>query len=374
MATQRRPARPAPAKPAVAKATRRKATSARPAAAKKRINLALQGGGAHGAFTWGVLDRLLEDPRLDIEGICGTSAGAMNAVVLAHGRHRGGCEGAREALHDFWQRISRAGELFGPVRPGPKLPGMAWFDGQMGVAASHWLFESFTRIWSPYQFNPFDFNPLRDALAASVDFEELRRCDETQLFLAATNVRSGKVRVFRNSEIGVDAVLASACLPFLFKAVEIDGEHYWDGGYMGNPVLFPLFYETRSRDIVIVHVNPIFRETVPTTAVEIANRVNEITFNSAFMREMRAVEFATRAIDEGWLKEEFRPRLRRMMIHSVRSDATMAELSISSKLSPDWTFLTGLRDRGRAIAGAWLDQHFADLGERSTVDLRKEFL
>jgi NTE family protein len=344
--------------------------------ATRTINLALQGGGAHGAFAWGVLDLLLEDGRIDVDGLCGTSAGAMNAVVYAYGKMTGDRDGAREALARFWKRIAQVGSVFSPVRGLPDfgIQGIPGLDGGLAAGASHWWFDAFTRMFSPYQFNPFDFNPLREVLEEVVDFERLERCDCTNLFLCATNVRSGKVRIFRNHEISADAVLASACLPFLFKAVEIGGEHYWDGGYMGNPVLYPLFYHTRPTDIVVVHINPIHREKLPTTASEIMNRVNEISFNSSLLREMRAVEFAARMVDEEWLKPEFRGRLRRMLVHSIRSDETMAELSVASKLSPDWAFLTRLRDRGRAVARAWLDRHFDDLGERSTVDIRKEFL
>jgi NTE family protein len=345
----------------------------------KEINLALQGGGAHGAFGWGVLDKLLEDGRVDVDGLCGTSAGAMNAVVYAYGKMRGGNDGARQSLHDFWKKNAEAGARYSPVRPMPKLPGFGDFvmpglDRDFGVAASHWMFESFTRMFSPYQFNPHDVNPLRDVLNAVVDFDELKQCYCTNLFLAATNVRSGKVRIFRNNEMSIEAVLASAALPFLFKAVEIEGEFYWDGGYMGNPVLYPLFYHTRPRDIVIVHINPIERERVPTTPAEIANRVNEITFNSSLLKELRAVELAQRIVTEGWLKEEHQGRMRHMLIHAIRNDAAMAELSVSSKLSPDWEFLCRLRDRGRVTAQHWLDHHFDDLGERSSVDLKREFL
>lgn len=340
---------------------------------EKTVNLALQGGGAHGAFTWGVLDQLLEDGRIDVDGLCGTSAGAMNAVVYAWGKMSGDKDGAREALHAFWERVSRVGTMLSPVRG---LPADA-FDGGGNASLlglTHWWFESFARTFSPYQFNPFNINPLRDVLASVVDFEQLKACECTNLFLCATNVRTGKVKVFRNPELSADAVLASACLPFLFQAVEIDGEHYWDGGYMGNPVLYPLFYHTKPRDIVIVHINPIHRERLPRTAAEIANRVNEISFNSSLMREMRAVEFAARMVDEQWLKPEFAGRLRRMLVHSIRCDATTAELSVSSKLSPDWTFLTRLRDRGRATAAQWLARHYDSLGRQSTVDIRSEFL
>jgi NTE family protein len=338
---------------------------------RKRINLALQGGGAHGALGWGVLDALLEDGRVQADGICGTSAGAMNAVVFAHGLMQGGRDGARQALEDFWHRVSRAGLLLSPVRPAAALPEPF---AQAGVAMSHWFFEAFTRTFSPYQFNPGNFHPLRRILEDCVDFEALSHCTSVHLFLCATNVRSGKVRIFGNDELSVDAVLASACLPFLFQAVEIDDEHYWDGGYMGNPALFPLFYEASSDDIVIVHINPVRRETVPTTPVDIANRVNEISFNSSLLRELRAIEFAARMVEQGWLKDQHAHRVRRMLIHSIRCDDTTAGLPLASKLSPDWAFLTGLRDLGRDIAKAWLQRHFDDLGQRSTVDVRAEFL
>ena len=258
-----------------------------------RINIALQGGGAHGAFTWGVLDRLLEDGRLLIDGISGTSAGAMNAAVLAYGLARGGPPAARAALDEFWRRTSAA-SAYSPMQP-------SWFDRWIGNGGMEWspayfVFDTLTRFFSPYQLNPMNTNPLRDGLNAVVDFDVLRRAQDVKLFLCATNVRSGRISVFETHEIGPEAVLASACLPFLFQAVEIDGEHYWDGGYMGNPVLFPLFYQTDTRDVVVVMVNQIRRDKLPRTPVEIADRVNEISFNSSLMREMRAVEFVSRML------------------------------------------------------------------------------
>ena len=338
------------------------------------VNLALQGGGAHGAFTWGALDALLEDGRVDFEGLCGTSAGAMNAVVLAHGWLIGGRDGAREALARFWDEIARAGLLWSPVRPPPQA--LAWFgiDPKFGVAASHAIVETWTRLFSPYQFNPWNFNPLREVLERCVDFEALAQPHCLKLFVCATNVRSGKVRIFDNDEITADALLASACLPQLFKAVEIDGEAYWDGGFMGNPALYPLFYHADSRDIIIVHVNPIRRDEIPTTPAALANRVNEISFNSSLLREMRAIEFAARMVEQGWLKDEYASRVRKMLIHSIRDDAAMSGLSLSSKLSPDHAFLKRLHDYGQAATRAWLDQHVDALGRRSSVDLREEFL
>jgi len=249
----------------------------------KCVNLALQGGGAHGAFTWDVIDRLLEEPRLEMEGVSATSAGAMNAAVMAHGLTTGGRKGAREALEEFWHGVARVSAPFGALQ----------------------LFEVMSRFLSPYQLNPFNYNPLRQLIRQVIDFEQLRRRSAIKLFLSATNVRTGKIKVFTDKEITADCVLASACLPFLYQAVEIDGEHYWDGGYMGNPALFPLIYSCHSRDILIVHVNPVERPGKPTSAHEIANRVNEISFNSSLMREMRADAFVTKLIDDGKLSQGF---------------------------------------------------------------------
>jgi NTE family protein len=352
------------------RASRNRARAAR----AKPINLALQGGGSHGAFTWGVLDRLLEDGRVAFDGICGTSAGAMNAVLVAHGLMRGGHDGAREALAGFWRRVSELGAMLNPAAALAGAPSLDGTPAPAGLAAQQWAMDAFTRTWSPYQFNPFNLNPLRDLLADCVDFEALHRCDVVKLFLCATNVRSGKVRIFDNASMSVDAVMASACLPHLFHAVEIDGEHYWDGGYMGNPALYPLFYETDTRDVVVVMVNQIRREDVPTSPAEIADRVAEISFNSSLMREMRAVEFVSRQLGEGWLKPAFARRMRQVLVHLVRADATMGSLAAATKNSTDARFLQGLRDLGRASAGLWLEQNHPLIGKRSSVDLRHEFL
>lgn len=338
----------------------------------KRVNLALQGGGAHGAFAWGVLDRLLEDGRTEIEGLSGTSAGSMNAVVYAYGRLTGGVDGARQALAKFWKDVSETGQYYNPVK---RLP---WEQLLLGWNMEHSpAFEAFklvTRTWSPYQLNPFNFNPLREVLERHVDFKELNGCQNTKLFLSATNVRTGKVRVFNTPEISADVVMASACLPHLFQAIEINGEHYWDGGYMGNPSLFPFFYDTETRDVVIVHINPIERPAPPTLPNEIFNRITEISFNSSLLKEMRAIAFVHKLLDEGWLKDEYRNRLKYVLVHSIRADAALSDLSAATKFSADWSFLTMLRDRGRAMASEWLARNFKHLGARSTVDLRSEFL
>ncbi len=337
----------------------------------KKINLALQGGGAHGAVSWGVADKILEDSRIDVAAISGSSAGAVNAAALAYGLHKDGEAGARATLEQLWREVSKAGTVYSPVRGNP----FAHFFGGADLmnAWSYQMFDAVTRAFSPYQLNPFDFNPLKDILTRCIDFDSLRTCKTTQLFIAATNVRSGKVHVFETGDVSVDAVCASTCLPFLFKAVEIDGEHYWDGGYMGNPVLYPFFYDAPSSDIVIVHVNPIAREDVPTTAPEIMNRVNEISFNSSLLRELRAISFVHRLLDDGWLKDEYRDRLRDVRIHSVRSDDALVDYDISSKFRTDWGFLTGLRDKGRAIAATWIDDHYDRIGVESSVDLREMF-
>lgn len=340
-------------------------------AARRKINLALQGGGSHGAVTWGVLDRLLEDERLEVEGISGASAGAVNAVALAFGLHLGGPPAARAKLDELWRTISDVGAVFSPVRRTP-LEVMAGAYN-LDESFSYLAFDSFTRMFSPYQFNPFNINPLKNVLERCIDFDALRACKATHLFLSATNVRSGKVKIFEIGDVNVDVVLASTCLPFLFKAVEIDGEVYWDGGYMGNPALFPLYYSGRSTDIVIVHVNPLDREVTPMTAPDIMNRINEISFNSSLLRELRAIAFATKLLDEDWLKPEYRDRLRSIRIHSLRSDLAIVDLSVSSKFSVDWQFLSMLKERGRKIADEWIDANFDKVGRESSIDIRTMF-
>jgi NTE family protein len=237
------------------------------------------------------------------------------------------------------------------------------------------LFRSVTHSFSPYQLNPHNLNPLKDVLVSQIDFSRLRNESTIKLFLAATNVRNGKVKVFGIDEkITADMVMASACLPQLFRAVEIDGEHYWDGGFMGNPVLYPLFYYTESADVLIVHINPIERPGPPTSADDILNRVNEITFNSSLIKELRAVHFVQKMMDQGWIKEEFLDRLKYVLMHSLRADSALSDLSASTKFSSDWGFLQMLRDRGRICAAEWLVNNFDAIGVRSSVNLTTEFL
>ena len=327
------------------------------------IDLALQGGGSHGAFTWGVLDRLLEEPWLRFIGISGTSAGAMNAAVMVAGHAAGGAPGARAALEAFWRRVSEAARL-SPFQRGPLdiLLGRWTLDySPMFVAM-----DLASRLFSPYDLNPGGLNPLRDVLADSIDFGQLAKAP-IKLFITATNVHTGRGRVFRNAEVTPDVMLASACLPTLFQAVEIDGEPYWDGGYSGNPTLTPLVRECDASDTIIVPINPIERPGTPRTARDILNRLNEISFNSPAIKELRMIALLQQAADPGGGEGAIWASMR---IHRVRNDV-MVELGYSSKLNAEWDFLAMLRDRGRAAAEEFLAEHGHDLGKRSTMDLSK---
>ncbi|MEP4030278.1 patatin-like phospholipase family protein [Roseibium polysiphoniae] len=335
--------------------------------APKRINLALQGGGAHGAFTWGVLDWLLEDNRFHIDGLTGTSAGAMNAVVLASGYQENGAEGAREKLDQFWWEVSQQAFL-SPIKRSPIDVAMGQWS--LDFSPSYLAFDLMSRFSSPYEFNPLNINPLRDVVDRVVDFDRVHQCQGLRLFVAATNVYSGKIRVFSERDVNLDAVMASACLPHLFQAVEIDGEPYWDGGYMGNPPLYPLFYNTGTPDIVLIQINPVERRETPKTAREILNRVNEITFNSTLLRELRAVDFVSRLIEDEKLSAE---QYMKVHVHRITADE-LKPLQASSKVNAEWAFLTELKSIGRNAAESWVDQNFDAVGSHSTVNLRQEFI
>ncbi|MET0941134.1 MAG: patatin-like phospholipase family protein [Mesorhizobium sp.] len=330
---------------------------------RKRVNVALQGGGSHGAFTWGVLDRLLEDGRLDFEAISGTSAGAMNAVALADGWVRGGPEGARQKLHDFWRAVGRTGR-FSPVQRTSwdmvmgnwsveNAPGYIWFD-------------TMQRLLSPYAANPFNLNPLRDVVRAEIDFDNVRACKSMKLFLSATNVETGQLRVFETHEIDETVVMASACLPQIFQAVEIDGAPYWDGGYGGNPALHPFFYANSTEDVLLVQINPVVREGAPKTANEIQNRIDEITFNAALLREFRSIAVVKELISAGRIPHgEYRD----IRMHRIDADEAFRDLSASSKINAEWAFLEYLRDLGRSAAGDWLELNYDNVGIEPTLDL-----
>ena len=333
----------------------------------KPIALALQGGGAHGAFTWGVLDKLLEDGRLHIEAISGTSAGAMNAAVLAQGLVDSGPDGARAALEEFWRGISTAGQT-SPLRR--NFFDMLNGNWSLDASPAYNILDVMSRLVSPYDVNPFDINPLLDLLNQTIDFDRVRACTSIELFVSATNVRNGKIKVFRGHELTAQMIMASACLPHLYKSVKIDGEIYWDGGYMGNPPIFPIFYNTRLSDIVVVQINPIERKEEPKTAREIANRVNEISFNSSLLRELRSIEFVTRLIDDGKLNSDEYTRAR---MHRIEADDQLNPLSASSKVNTEWEFLCHLRDIGRQATAHWLKANFHSIGKESSLDLRKMF-
>ena len=334
---------------------------------RKPITLGLQGGGAHGAFTWGVLDRLLEDDRLDIVSISGTSAGAMNAVIAVSGFVENGPAGARERLAGFWKAVSAQGDIFG-FRRSPVAAMMNQWS--LNYTPAYLAFDMFTQFAGPKDFNPLNINPLRLLVDRTVDFEAIHRCSEIDLYIAATNVESGQVRIFSNAEISLDATMASSCLPTLFHPVKIDGASYWDGGYMGNPPLSPLVEKGRSSDIVIVQVNPTVRPGVPRAARDIMNRMNELSGNSALMHELRTLDLVARLMESGKLSEDDYPR---MFIHRVNVCEDTSKLDASSKMNTEWDFLIFLRDLGRGCAESWLAENFDALGERSSLDLRAMF-
>jgi len=325
------------------------------------VDFALQGGGAHGAFSWGVLDRALEEPRMRLEGISGTSAGAMNAAVVADGYTDGGPQGAREALERFWRNVSEAAR-FSPFQRGPLdvLMGRWTLDTSPAYVAM----DLASRLFSPYDLGIAALNPLRDILAVNIDFDRLRE-SPIKIFVTATNVRTGRGRVFRNTELTPEALLASACLPTMFQAVEIDGDPYWDGGYSGNPTISPLVRECNSSDTILVQINPVERPGTPKSARDILNRLNEISFNSPLLKELRMIALMRQAVDPGHREGKLWARMR---IHRVASDL-MTDLGASSKLNAEWAFLCKLRDEGRRCAEAFIAGHGKDLGKRSSFDL-----
>lgn len=332
--------------------------------AEKPVALALQGGGAHGAFTWGVLDALIEDGRLGFEAVTGASAGAMNAVVLVDGWLKGGPDGAREGLERFWREVS--------------------LDGDLGPAQRHvvsgffslWKGNPVAEFWakmlspSPYVSNPLNINPLRKALAEQVDFERLRAAETAGLFVSATNVWTGKLAVFERERLTVDHLMASACLPTVFQAVEIDGVPYWDGGYLGNPPLYPLHRGAQTRDILLVQINPVERRETPRTESEIRDRLNEITFNANLMRELRAIDFLDGLIEEGTLGQG---QYRRVLVHRIDGTDALEDYNAASKLDARWTVFKRLRDKGRAAAQAWLAENYERVGRDCTIDLQQAY-
>lgn len=362
-------------KPAAKKTTKKpaakKAVAKEPAAKKthkKHVNFALQGGGSHGAYTWGVLERFLEEEDLVIEGISGTSAGAMNAAVLVNGQAKGGRDGAIRLMEKFWRRISDAA-AFSPIAKNP-LERMVTGWNMDASPTYHWL-DLMSRIFSPYEFNPLNLNPLKNILDDMLDMSLYLDESSIKLFVTATHVTSGQARVFDNKQITSDVLLASSCIPFIFQAVQVEGEYYWDGGYMGNPAIWPLIYHCRSEDVMLVQINPIHNEQIPKSAPEIINRLNEITFNSSLIAEMRAIDFVSRLIHREKLSHQ---QYKDMRMHLIYSREEMAHLNASSKMNTDWDFFQHLREIGREAAEQWLKDNKKQLGVRSTFDIRDKFL
>ncbi|MEY2953718.1 MAG: hypothetical protein RLZZ401_1805 [Pseudomonadota bacterium] len=353
---------------------------------QRRLNLALQGGGSHGAFTWGVLDTLLADGRIALDGISGTSAGAMNAVALAHGLAQGHGqagtdprEAARAALAQFWNGIVEMGALGSSISQAQRAPFDILFGGWGGLAGSaspgQLLTDAMTSFWahsvSPYQSNPLDLNPLLNFLETQIDFERVAASRAVKVFVVATAVTTGKAEVFSGRRLTARAVMASACLPTVFQAVEIDGVHYWDGGYAGNPAIHPLIYQCDSRDIMLVQINPVKRDKLPTSAADIMDRVNEITFNAALIAEMRAIDFVKRLLAEGKLDPA---RYKDLLMHRIDGGEVLEAFHASTKAATDAHLIHTLRDLGVASAKRWLARNFRQLGVESSVNIARDYL
>lgn len=334
---------------------------------RKKVTLALQGGGAHGAFTWGVLDAFLADGRLDVVAISGASAGAMNAAVYADGLREGGPDRARKQLAEFWRVISADGDLTQSQREMCDL----FFGFWDPLKLRNTLTQNAAAYFSPYEFNPLDINPLRDVIGRLVDFEALRASDDLQLFISATNVCTGKVRIFRRPELTIDMLMASACLPTLFQAVEVDGEAYWDGGYMGNPALFPLYTETDCCDIILVQINPIERDEVPRSSRDIMDRLNEITFNASLLHEFRAIDFVARLVDAGRLKGT---HYKKVLMHLIEGGAALKRYGADTKLDVDYDFLRALFEIGHEAGHDFLNEHFDAIGVTGTLQLKERLV
>lgn len=337
-----------------------------PTSENKTLNLALQGGGSHGAYAWGVLDRLLDEEDITIEAISAASAGAMNAAVFVSGMATGGRDGARAALADFWNGVSDLAYSMDTTAMDQFLA--PW---NLSLAPWHHMMDVWANMVSPYDSNPLNINPLRDVLARVVDIDAIRQCKHIKLFISATHVKSGQVRIFNHEEMSIDVLLASACLPQVFQAVEIDGEHYWDGGYMGNPAIHPLIYQCQSSDVALIQITPIYRDQLPKQPIEITNRVNEINFNSSLIAEMRAIDFVKRLIAKDALSSE---QYKDILMHRIYAPEAFAELDASSKMNTNKNFFAMLHSLGRESCGTWLAAHKKDIGVRDSIDIRKTFL
>lgn len=332
----------------------------------RRVNLALQGGGAHGAFTWGVLDRLLQDDDLEIAGISGTSAGALNGAALKSGLLAGGREAARKRLDRLWQQIGEIGDFRMLPWLQPFLPALRFWQEAAEVLLPVSPQGLAAQFYSPYAMGEGWRNPL-ERIVQDLDFTQVCAAAEPRLFVSATNVRTGKIKVFSGDQITPDALLASACVPTVFQAVEIGGESYWDGGYAGNPALFPLYEPELPEDILVVSINPLRREQVPDTPLEIQNRINEISFNSSLLGELRAIDFVRRLIAEGRME---RGRMKDVRVHLISDDTLMNDLSASTKLTPSPQLIQRLKAAGQAAADAYLEKAAGKIGHEPGLNIR----
>ncbi len=335
---------------------------------KKKIAIALQGGGSHGTFSWGVLDALLEHDNIEIIGLSGTSAGAMNAASLLQGYIKNGAQGAREELERFWRLMAEKSQSSG-MKPTPGN----MLIGDYSVRGSP-LYESMNMLstfFSPYQLNPFDMNPLRDFVRDFFDFKLMNKAKSPQIFLCATHVKTGKLKLFEGPELKEESLLASACLPTMFKAVEVDGEYYWDGGFIGNPAIYPLIYNTDATDIVVIQLRQAYRAELPTTADAIADRHKEITFNSCLLREMRAIYFVTKLIDKGVITD---PSIRRLNMHLIRNPEVAGQIDMSSALNTDIGFFEYMFKEGRKTGKEWLKDNYQHIGVRTSAEIEKDFI
>ena len=325
--------------------------------AKKKVAIALQGGGAHGAFTWGVLDKILEDGRFDILGVSGTSAGGMNAASIVQGLIKGGNEGARATLKDYWKSMSELSKKISPYALDPKDKKNKYYnlDHSLGYLLMGKIQENF----SPYDINPSNKNPFGDFVKDFFDFSAIRNNKERKIFLGTTHVKTGKVKVFSNPDFCSDVLMASACLPFMFQAVQVDGEYYWDGGFIANPAIFPLIYECDTSDVIVVQVTKTYREELPKTRAEIVDRLKEITYNGCMVHEMRAIHFISRMIDEGKISDK---SMKRMNMHVIKNEDSFKGLNLSSALNTDWDFLMMLHNEGRKTADKWINDHYEKVG------------
>jgi NTE family protein len=335
---------------------------------QKKVVVALQGGGSHGAFTWGVLDALLEKKDFFIEGISGTSAGAMNAVAATQGLLQNGNKGAQQMLQAYWEKIGEKGRK-SPLQFSPLDKAVKHFD--MSNNPVFKMMQSIGGMFSPYQLNPKNVHPMRDVVEGLFDFKLLQEAQERKVFLCATHIATGKLKIFTGKELTSDAVLASACVPSLFQAIEVNGEFYWDGGFIGNPAIYPLLYNCDAVDVIVIQIRRVHDHVIPRTVHDINNRLGEITQNACLTREMRSIAYITKLIEDGVIPKG---RVKHLHMHLIRDDEFFGTLDRSSGFSADPDFLAYLRDAGRRCGEKWIKEHYNNIGVRTTANLGDDFV